>query len=49
MIMNPATKQPDPWGWESKEKLRKLSIGKKVKVVMEFGKSVEGKGGSKDR
>ena len=29
--------------------LRKASIGKKVKVVMEFGKNVEGKGGQKDR
>ena len=29
--------------------LRKLTIGKKVKVVMEYGRTVEGKGGAKDR
>ena len=31
---------PEPWAWESKEALRKLTIGKKVKVVMEFSKTV---------
>ena len=32
---------PDPHAWESKEMLRKLTIGKKVKVVMEFSKTVK--------
>ena len=32
---------PDPYSWESKEALRKATIGKKVKVVMEFSKTVK--------
>ena len=32
---------PDPYAWESKEELRKATIGKKVKVVMEFSKTVK--------
>jgi endonuclease YncB( thermonuclease family) len=28
----------DPYAWESKEALRKATIGKKVKVIMEFSK-----------
>ncbi len=38
---------PDPYAWESKEALRKATIGKKVKVVMEFSKTV--KAGEQDR
>jgi endonuclease YncB( thermonuclease family) len=41
--------EPEPWAWESKEALRKLTIGKKVKVVMEFSKLVPSKDGGKDR
>ena len=41
--------EPEPYAWESKEALRKAAIGKKVKVVMEFSKTVPGKEGSKDR
>jgi hypothetical protein len=32
---------PDPYAWESKEELRKLTIGKKVKVIMEFSRTVK--------
>ena len=32
----------EPWAWESKEGLRKAAIGKKVKVVMEFSRTVPG-------
>lgn len=35
----------EPYGWESKESLRKLSIGKKVKVAMEFSRQVPTKQG----
>jgi hypothetical protein len=37
--------EPEPYAWESKEALRKTTIGKKVKVVMEFSKTVPGKEG----
>jgi hypothetical protein len=37
--------EAEPWAWESKEALRKATIGKKVKVVMEFSRTVPGKGG----
>jgi hypothetical protein len=30
----------ESYGWESKESLRKLSIGKKVKVCVEYAKDV---------
>lgn len=33
--------EPDPWAWDSKEALRKASIGKKVKVIMEFSRTVK--------
>ena len=33
----------EPYGFESKEALRKLTVGKKVKVVMEFSRSVPSK------
>jgi hypothetical protein len=34
------------YSWESKESLRKIVIGKKVKVVVEYVKSVPSKAGS---
>lgn len=39
--------EPDAWAWDSKEALRKASIGKKVRVVMEFSRTV--KAGEADR
>lgn len=36
---------PEPYAWESKEALRKAAIGKKVKVVMEYGRTVGAKEG----
>lgn len=33
--------EPDAYAWESKEALRKSTIGKKVKVVMEFSRTVK--------
>ena len=35
---------PDAYAWEAKEALRKATIGKRVKVVMEFSKTVKGTG-----
>lgn len=32
--------QNDPYAWESKESLRKLAIGKRVKVEMEYSRSI---------
>ena len=32
--------QGEPYAWDSKESLRKLAIGKKVKVEMEYDRSV---------
>lgn len=40
---------PDPYAWESKEALRKATIGKKVKVIMEFSKTVQIKTSGEDR
>ena len=40
---------PDPWAWEAKEELRKLTIGKKVKVVMEFSRMVKAGDAEKNR
>lgn len=40
---------PEPYAWESKEALRKLTIGKQVNVVMEYSRTVPGKAGEKDR
>ncbi len=31
---------PDAYAWESKEAMRKATIGKKVKVIMEFSKTI---------
>jgi endonuclease YncB( thermonuclease family) len=39
--------EADPWSWDSKEALRKAVIGKKVRVIMEFSKTV--KAGENDR
>ena len=48
--MNKDSGEPEPYAWESKEALRKATIGKKVKVVMEFGRTVQSKTGTeKDR
>jgi hypothetical protein len=44
-MINKDSGEPEPWAWESKEALRKAAIGKKVKVVMEFSRTVPGKGG----
>lgn len=33
--------EPDPWSWDSKEFLRKTTIGKKVKVIMEYSRTVK--------
>jgi endonuclease YncB( thermonuclease family) len=33
--------EPDAWAWDSKEALRKAAIGKRVKVVMEFSRTVK--------
>jgi len=42
--------QPEPYGWESKEALRKLVIGKKVNVVMEYSRTIPAKNeGDADR
>lgn len=40
---------PDPYAWDSKEALRKASIGKKVRVIMEFSKTVQNKQTGEDR
>ena len=40
---------PEPYAWESKEALRKAVIGKQVKVIMEYSRTVPGKPGEKDR
>ena len=38
----------EPYGWESKESLRKLSIGKKVRVIIEHSKHIQTKQGNTD-
>jgi endonuclease YncB( thermonuclease family) len=40
LIMKAAGEDPDPYAWESKEALRKAAIGKRVKVIMEFSKTI---------
>jgi len=40
LLMKKAGEDPDPYSWESKEALRKAAIGKRVKVVMEFSKTI---------
>lgn len=37
--------ESEPYAWESKEMLRKSTIGKKVKVIMEQSRKVQGKSG----
>jgi endonuclease YncB( thermonuclease family) len=39
--------EPDAWAWYSKEALRQATIGKKVRVIMEFSRTV--KAGELDR
>jgi hypothetical protein len=36
----------EPYSWESKESLRKLAIGKKVRVEMEYDRVVDTRSGS---
>ena len=38
----------EPYAWESKENLRKLAIGKQVRVEMEYSKAIPSKQGSAD-
>lgn len=38
--------EPDAWAWDSKETLRKAVIGKKVRVIMEFSRTVKLQGES---
>lgn len=40
LLMKKAGEDPDPYAWESKEALRKAAIGKHVKVVMEFSRTI---------
>jgi endonuclease YncB( thermonuclease family) len=40
LLMKKAGEDPDPYAWESKEAMRKATIGKRVKVVMEFSRTV---------
>jgi len=40
-------KESNPYAWESKESLRKLSIGKKVRVEMEYDRVVDTRGGGR--
>ena len=40
-ILKKPGEDPDPWAWDSKEALRKATIGKKVRVVMEFSRTVK--------
>ena len=40
LLMKAAGEDPDAFAWESKELLRKASIGKRVKVIMEFSKTI---------
>jgi endonuclease YncB( thermonuclease family) len=39
------TGESEPFGWESKESLRKLAIGKKVRVDIEYSKMVPSRTG----
>lgn len=48
-MMSKESGEPEPYAWESKEALRKATIGKKVKVIMEFSRTIPGKPGEKDR
>ena len=33
--------EPDAWAWDSKEALRKAAIGKRVRVIMEYSRTVK--------
>ena len=41
VLLKKPGEDPDPYAWESKEGLRKAVIGKKVKVVMEWSRTVK--------
>jgi staphylococcal nuclease domain-containing protein 1 len=41
VLMKKPGEEPDPWAWDSKEALRKAVIGKKVRVIMEFSRTVK--------
>lgn len=41
VLMKKPGEEPDPWAWDSKEFLRKTTIGKKVRVIMEFSRTVK--------
>lgn len=47
ILMKKQGEEADPWAWDSKEALRKNAIGKKVRVIMEFSRTV--KAGEVDR
>lgn len=40
LLLKKPGEEPDPFAWDSKEALRKLSIGKRVQVIMEFSRTV---------
>jgi len=40
LLVKAAGEDPEPYAWESKEFLRKACIGKRVKVIMEFSKTI---------
>jgi staphylococcal nuclease domain-containing protein 1 len=44
ILLKKPGEDPDPYAWEAKEALRKATIGKRVKVEMEFSKTVKGSG-----
>ena len=41
VLMKKPGEEADPWAWDSKEALRKATIGKKVRVIMEFSRTVK--------
>jgi staphylococcal nuclease domain-containing protein 1 len=47
-IIKGETSGAEPYSWESKESLRKLAIGKKVKVEMEYSREVQSSRGGAD-
>ena len=40
LLMKKPGEDPDPYAWDSKEALRKATIGKRVRVIMEFSQTV---------
>ena len=47
-VIKGETSGAEPYSWESKESLRKLAIGKKVKVEMEYSRDVPSSRGGAD-